>query len=414
MRQSNAKPSNAKTDVVIAGAGIPGLTLALALARALKPGFSIAVCDPSLGKEPAEDHRVSALTLSARRMLEALGIWQRIAGDAQPVHAMEITDSKLDDAVRPSFLHFGEGHEAGEGPLAHIAPHRALAAALREAARDADVHLAPEPVRDFARAEESIAVNLAGRSIEARLLVAADGARSNLRRQSNIHSVAADYKQMGIVATIGHERDHEGIATQHFLPAGTFASLPLTGKRSSIVWAEETDEARRIAALPRQEFQRELVKRFGRKLGEIEVLSPVRAYPLTLSIARTFIGERLALLGDAAHVVHPLAGQGLNLGLRDAAALAESIVDAARLGLDPGGPEVLRRYERWRRFDTVAMAGMTDGLNRLFSNRSDTLRVMRDVGLGIVERAPKLKEFFIGEAAGDKGETPKLMRGEIL
>jgi 2-octaprenyl-6-methoxyphenol hydroxylase len=408
------RQSNAKADIVIAGAGIPGLTLALALGRALKPNFSVAVCDPSLAKPPAEDHRVSAITQSARRMLDALGIWAKVASDAQPVHAMEITDSKLDDVVRPSFLHFGEDRE-GEGPLAHIVPHRALAAALREAAAAEGAELLAQPVEGFQAGEESIAVNLSGdQSLATKLLVAADGARSKLRARAKIPSVAADYKQMGIVATIGHEREHEGIATQHFLPAGTFATLPLTGKRSSIVWAEEADEARRIAALAPDEFKLELVKRFGRKLGEVEVLSPVRAYPLTLSIARTFIGERLALLGDAAHVVHPLAGQGLNLGLRDAAALAESITDAVRLGLDPGGPEVLKRYERWRRFDTVAMAGMTDGLNRLFSNRSDTLRVMRDVGLGIVERAPKLKEFFIGEAAGDKGETPKLMRGEVL
>lgn len=407
------RQSNAAADIVIAGAGIPGLTLALALARALKPNFSVAVCDPSLKAEPAEDHRVSAITQSARHMLEALGIWAKIADEAQPVHEMVITDSKLDDVMRPTFLNFGDEHK--EGPLAHIVEHRALAIALREAAQAEAVRLMPEPVVDFQRAEEAVAISLSDdHSLATKLLVAADGARSKLRARAKIPSVSTDYKQMGIVATIGHERGHEGIATQHFLPAGTFASLPLTGRRSSIVWAEETKEANRIVALPPDEFKCELVQRFGRKLGEIEVLSSVRAYPLTLSIARSFIGERLALLGDAAHVVHPLAGQGLNLGLRDAAALAESITDAVRLGLDPGGPEVLKRYERWRRFDTVAMAGATDGLNRLFSNRSDTLRVMRDVGLGIVERAPKLKEFFIGEAAGDKGETPKLMRGEVL
>jgi 2-octaprenyl-6-methoxyphenol hydroxylase len=409
------RQSNAAADIVIAGAGIPGLTLALALAKALKPNFSIAVCDPSLKAEPAEDHRVSAITLSARQMLEALGIWAKIADRAQPVHEMVITDSKLEDVMRPSFLTFEDDGEKSDGPLAHIVEHRALAGALREAAQAEAVWLLPEPVRDFQCGEESVAVSLSDdHSLTTKLLVAADGARSKLRARAKIPSVSTDYKQMGIVATIGHEREHEGIATQHFLPAGTFASLPLTGRRSSIVWAEETKEANRIVALSPEAFKRELVQRFGRKLGGIEVLSPVRAYPLSLSIARSFIGERLALLGDAAHVVHPLAGQGLNLGLRDAAALAESITDAVRLGLDPGGPEVLKRYERWRRFDTVAMAGATDGLNRLFSNRSDTLRVMRDVGLGIVERTPKLKEFFTGEAAGAKGETPKLMRGEVL
>jgi 2-octaprenyl-6-methoxyphenol hydroxylase len=407
------RQANAKTDVLIAGAGIPGLTLALALARALKPGFAVTVCDPSLALPPAADDRVSAITSCARQMLDALGIWARIAAQAEPVLEMAVTDSKLENVVRPTFLTF-DGEERGDGPLAHIVEHRALAAALREAAKAEGVELLAKPVDGFEIADESIAASVGEQPLVTRLLVAADGARSKLRAQAKISSVSADYKQLGIVATIGHERDHDGIATQHFLPAGTFATLPLTGKRSSIVWAEEAAEARRIVALPPEEFKQELVRRFGLKLGEIEVLSKVRAYPLTLSIARSFTAERLALLGDAAHVIHPLAGQGLNLGLRDAAALAEAIADAARLGLDPGGPEVLKRYQRWRRFDTVAMAGMTDGLNRLFSNDSDALRVLRDVGLGLVERAPKLKQFFTHEAAGTEGDMPKLMRGEVL
>jgi 2-octaprenyl-6-methoxyphenol hydroxylase len=406
------RQANAKTDVLIAGAGIPGLTLALALARALKPGFAVTVCDPSLALPPAADDRVSAITLSARQMLDALGIWARIAAQAEPVHEMAITDSKLENVVRPTFLMFDE--EGGEEPLAHIVEHRVLAAALREAAKAEGVELLAKPVDGFEIADESVAASVGEQPLAAKLLVAADGARSKLRALAKISSVSADYKQLGIVATIGHEREHKGIATQHFLPAGTFATLPLTGNRSSIVWAEEAAEARRLVALPPDEFKQELVRRFGRKLGEIEVLSKVRAFPLSLSIARSFTGERLALLGDAAHVIHPLAGQGLNLGLRDAAALAESISDAARLGLDPGGPEVLKRYQRWRRFDTVAMAGMTDGLNRLFSNDSDALRVLRDVGLGFVERAPRLKQFFTHEAAGTEGDTPKLMRGEVL
>ena len=405
-----------QADVVIAGAGIAGLTLALALAQALKPGFAVTVCDPALAAPPAADDRVSAITASVRRMLEALTVWPEVADHAQAVHRMEITDSKLADMVRPSFLEFGEAE--GGSPLAHIVEHQALSRALRAAAEREGVRFVAKPTAGFEQQDETIEVRLGndadGETLAARLLVAADGARSQLRARAGIQTVTTDYKQMGIVATIGHERDHDGVAVQHFLPAGTFAILPLTGKRSSIVWVETPEEARRLVALAPAAFHEELLRRFGRKLGEIEVLSKVRAYPLMLSIARTFIGERLALMGDAAHVVHPLAGQGLNLGLRDAAALAECVSDAVRAGLDPGGPDVLTRYERWRRTDAVMLAGTTDGLNRLFSNDSDALKLMRDVGLGIVARLPKLQQFFAAEAAGTKGDVPRLMRGEVL
>lgn len=406
--------SNEPADIVIAGGGIAGLALAAALGRALKPAFSIAVCDPALAREPAADERVSAITGGAQRLLETLGVWQRIAGGAQPIREMTITDSRLEDVVRPSFLTFEDEAAAGE-PLAHMAEHRAMLVALREAAAPEGVQLMPVSAEAFEQGEDFIGVRLSGgASLPAKLLVAADGARSKLRALAGINSVAWPYQQSGIVATVGHERDHEGRATQHFLPAGTFAILPLTGKRSSIVWTEATEEAERIVALPPGEFKRELLRRFGLQLGDIELLSPARAYPLSFAMARSFAGDRFALLGDAAHVIHPLAGQGLNLGLRDVAALAESIADAVRLGLDPGGPDVLKRYERWRRFDTVAMAGATDGLNRLFSNRSDTLRIVRDVGLGIVARMPALKHFFENEAGGAAGELPRLMRGETL
>jgi 2-octaprenyl-6-methoxyphenol hydroxylase len=401
-----------QTEVAIAGAGIAGVTLALALAQALKPGFAVTLCDPALAAPPAADDRVSAITASARRMLEALKVWPEIAAHAQAVHRMEITDSKLADAVRPSFLEFGEAEDGA--PLAHIVEHQALARALRAAAEREGVRFLAKPAANFSQAGETIEVETGDGLLAARLLVAADGARSQLRARAKIQTVTTDYRQMGIVATIGHERDHEGVAVQHFLPAGTFAILPLTGKRSSIVWVESPEEAQRLLALPPAGFHEELLRRFGRKLGDIEVLSKPRAYPLMLSIARSFAGERLALLGDAAHVVHPLAGQGLNLGLRDAAALAECVTDAARAGLDPGSPDVLRRYERWRRTDAVMLAGTTDGLNRLFSNDSDALKVVRDAGLGIVARLPKLQQFFAAEAAGTKGDVPRLMRGEVL
>jgi 2-octaprenyl-6-methoxyphenol hydroxylase len=406
--------SNERLDILIAGAGIAGLALASALARALKPNFAIAVCDPALAQEPARDERVSAIAPGARQLLETLEVWRSIEEDAQPIRAMEITDSHLEDAVRPAFLHFDTEPEANE-PLAHIVEHRTLLIALREAAGKAGIRFIASGAESFAPQDEALGVRLAdGSTCKTRLLVAADGAKSKIRTAAGIRTVSWGYGQSGIVATIGHERDHEGLAEQHFLPAGSFAILPLVGKRSSIVWAEKSTEAERLVALPPAEFKEELIRRFGLKLGEIELLSPPRAYPLSFAVARRFIAERFALLGDAAHVIHPLAGQGLNLGFRDVAALAECIADAARLGLDPGGAVALERYERWRRFDTATMAGASDGLNRLFSNRSDALRVVRDVGLGVVERMPGLKRYFSREAAGLTGEVPRLMRGQAL
>jgi 2-octaprenyl-6-methoxyphenol hydroxylase len=408
------KAAENSVEVVIAGAGTAGLALATALAQSLRPRFPVAVCDPALGSEPAKDDRVSAIAGGARKLLSALGVWAQIENRAQPILAMEITDSRLDDAVRPTFLSFDRDAEPDE-PIAHMAENRDVLLSLREAARAAGVRLVPAAVESFASSGDGTDVRLPdGAQLRARLLVAADGARSKLRELAGIKTVNWSYGQSGIVATIGHEREHQGRAVQHFLPSGPFAILPLTGKRSSIVWTESTVEAERLVSLPREEFHAELERRFGLQLGEIEVLSAPRGHPLGFSIARTFVGERFALLGDAAHLIHPIAGQGLNLGLRDVATLAECIADAARLGLDPGAPEVLERYERWRRFDTTMMGFTTDALNRLFSNRSDALKLLRDVGMGLVDRAPPLKRFFAAEAAGLSGDAPKLLRGEPL
>jgi 2-octaprenyl-6-methoxyphenol hydroxylase len=398
-------------DVAIAGAGIAGAALGVALAQSLGGGFAVAVYDPALAREPARDDRVVAIAGGARRLFEALGVWERLS-ETQPIRQMAITDSKLEDAVRQTFLEFEES-EDGE-PFAHMAENRALILALRDAAKEAGVLLEAKGIDGF-HADESLAqFDAKDEQKRARLLVAADGAQSKLRGLAKIQSVSSDYGQSGIVATIGHAREHDGKAVQHFLPSGSFAILPLTGRRSSIVWTEGSAEAKRIVALPPDEFLKELELRFGLQLGELEVLSPPRAYPLQISIARSFVAERLALLGDAAHVIHPLAGQGLNMGLRDVAALAECIADAARLGLDPGAPEVLQRYQSWRRADTVAMGFATDGLNRLFSNESTALKYLRDLGLGLVDRAPGLKKFFAREAAGLTGEAPKLLRGEWI
>ena len=250
--------------------------------------------------------------------------------------------------------------------------------------------------------------------MRARLAVAADGARSKLGALAGVAAIGWDYDQAGIVATIAHERDHEGRAEQHFLPSGPFAILPLPGRRSSIVWNERRADARALLKLDPEDLMRELEVRFTPKLGEIHLASPVEAFPFRFQVARRFVGERLALVGDAAHVVHPLAGQGLNLGLRDVAALAETIVGEMRLGLDPGAPAPLAAYERRRRFDVAASGLGLDALNRLFSNDFAAVRFLRDLGLRIVDRAPALKDMLIAGAGGAGGGAPMLLRGLSL
>ena len=231
---------------------------------------------------------------------------------------------------------------------------------------------------------------------------------------AGIKTVHWDYGQSGIVCTVAHERPHHGRAEEHFLPAGPFAILPLDGNRSSIVWTERTADAERLVAGDELVFEIELEQRFGLKLGEIRVEGKPRAWPLGLTLARAFVAPRFALAGDAAHGIHPIAGQGLNLGFKDAAALAETVVEADRLGQDIGALDVLERYQRWRRFDTVQMGVTTDVLNRLFSNDIGPLRVMRDIGLGLVDRMPRLKDYFIRQASGLSGDTPRLLKGEAI
>jgi len=408
------KPANERRDVVIGGAGFAGLALAIALRQGLGEAFSVTVADPALGHIKSKDPRASAIAAAARRLFEAIEVWDAVDADAQPILDMVVTDSKLDDAVRPTFLTFGGEVEEGE-PFAHMIENRHLIDALVAKAKQLGVDLRATAVAGFEHAGNMIDVTLAdGEKISARLLVGADGARSSIREQAGIATHGWNYDQSAVVTTVAHEREHNGRAEEHFLPAGPFAILPLTEKRVSIVWTESAREAERIIALPDDEFHAELEKRFGLHLGDLKVIGPRRAFPLGLFTARAFIAERLALVGDAAHVIHPIAGQGLNMGLRDVAALAEAIADAARLGLDIGAPDVLERYQRWRRFDTMTMGVATDALNRLFSNRSDALRLMRDVGLGLVERIPALKRVFIREAAGFTGDVPKLLRGEAL
>jgi 2-octaprenyl-6-methoxyphenol hydroxylase len=413
--------------IVIGGGGFAGLALALALRRGLGDAFDIVVADPALATQPSRDPRASAIIAAGRNLFEALGIWNKVASNAQPILDMIVTDSALEDVMRPVFLTFASDVPpsrdpetdaqlaAPTQPFAHMIENRFLIDALVDACTVEGVGLRAQAVASFENRRAAISVVLAdGETLDARLLVAADGGRSALRERAGIATHGWEYDQSGIVVTVAHERDHRGRAEEHFLPAGPFAILPLTGKRSSLVWTEARTEAERIVSLPSDEFHRELEQRFGLHLGELRAESTPRAFPLGYFVARSFIGDRLALVGDAAHVIHPIAGQGLNLGLKDIAALAEVIVDSVRIGLDPGQADVLERYQRWRRFDTMAMGVATNGLNLLFSNRSTLLRTVRDIGLGLVDRLPPLKNALIKQAAGLSGEVPRLLRGEVL
>ncbi|MDP2803363.1 MAG: ubiquinone biosynthesis hydroxylase [Phreatobacter sp.] len=404
--------SPARTAVLIAGGGLAGLSLAVALKVSLGASFHVTVADPAIAAPPPESGRASAFAAAARRMFEATGVWDAIAPEAQPILDMVVTDSRTLDVVRPVFLTFGGEVAPGE-PFAHMAPNAVVTRALSDRARALGVAFVASSVAGFEAGAADTRVTLAdGQVIATPLLVACDGGGSRLRELAGIRTVGWDYDQSGIVCTVGHEHDHEGRAEEHFLPAGPFAILPLTGRRSSIVWTEETGRAERLCRLPRELFLDELETRFGHRLGEIALLDKPAAYPLGLKVARDFVAPRLALVGDAAHVIHPIAGQGINIGFRDVAALAECLADAARLGMDHGAADVLARYQRWRRFDTTVMGVTTDGLNRLFSNGSQPVRFVRDLGLGLVDRLPGLKNFFIRQAAGITGDVPKLLRGE--
>jgi len=413
-----------RSRIVIAGGGLAGLSLSLALKQALGEGVDVVMCDPALTRDPHGDKRAYAIAAAARRMMEALGVWQQIADRAQPMLDMVVTDSRLQDPVRPTYLTFEGDVGAGE-PFAHMITSGDLTAALIEACRGAGVVFRMEGVKGFSVQGTRTDIALSnGETVSAALLVAADGARSRLREQAGIGWIYWPYRQSGIVATIVHERDHEGRAVEHFLPSGPFAILPLKDEilpdgtvkhRSSIVWSERSENVPALLESHPEDLLAELEKRFGLQLGRIAFETRPQAYPLAFGVARSFVGERLALLGDAAHLIHPIAGQGLNLGLHDVAALAEIIADAMRIGLDPGSQDVLQQYERARRTDVTAMGVMTDGLNRLFSNDLLPVRLIRDLGLGLVDRMPGLKRFFIREAAGLRGESaPRLLRGEAL
>ncbi len=389
------------------------------LARAIPQGFRVALIDAApadTGDISRKDARGLALSAATKNLLAAAGLWDSLAPDAQAIESIEITDSPLNASLRPHVLGFDEEMKAGE-PRAYLveAGHLLAAIAHGVASEPAVDVFASDSVDTYESDGFGMRATLAsGRTLHAPLLVAADGKRSRLRERAGIKCIGWSYPEVGIVATVAHKRPHHGRAVQHFLPAGPFAILPLKGNRSSIVWTEDKARAQELMSGSERAFTVELMRRFGHRLGEIAIDGPRQAFPLEFQMARSFVAERLALIGDAAHVVHPLAGQGLNIGMRDVAALAETIVDALRLGLDTGASPTLERYQRWRRFDSALSATVMDGLNRLFSNDNAPLRALRDLGLGLVDRTPNLKRFLVREAAGATGDLPRLLKGEAL
>lgn len=402
-------------DILIAGGGYVGLSLAVSI-KTSAPHLDITVIDGAPEGSWKKEERASAIAAAATRMLDVLGIWQEILPEAEPIRRMVITDSKTSDPVRPVFLTFEGEPQAGE-PFAHMVPNVALVGALRKSAKTLGIKMRQGLTAErFTANNHAAGVTLSdGTVCEAKLLVACDGVRSKLRAEAGIKTVEFDYGQSGIVTTVQHERPHGGTAEEHFLPAGPFATLPLKNNRSSLVWTERTEEANRLVASDDLVFEEELERRFGHKLGALKVVGGRRAFPLGLTLARDFVAPRFALAGDAAHGIHPISGQGLNLGFKDVAALAETIVDADRLGLDIGSLAVLERYQSWRRFDTFRMGLTTDVLNRLFSNDITPVRIARDIGLGIVDRLPALKSFFIKQAAGTASDDdPKLLAGKAV
>jgi len=409
----------AKTfDIIVIGAALNGLAAALALGGPqVRRPLKVAVVDardPRGFASNAFDGRASAISTAARRMFEALGVWPMVAEHAQPMSEIIVTDSATPGGARPVLLHFGEEDMAG-GPSAHMIENRFLYGVMLEQAEAAPSidFCVGQRVEHFHFGAGLAAVTLAdGTVLRGALIVAADGRNSPARDAAGIRLVGWPYDQMGLVATVEHDLPHNGRAEEHFTPSGPFAILPLPGNRSSLVWSERTEAAERMLALPPEAFEDELRLRFGDHLGGVRMISGRHGYPLAMYVAETFSGPRLALVGDAAHVLHPLAGLGFNLGLRDVAALADCIHDAAGLGLDIGSESVLDRYTAWRRFDTVATGAAMDGMNRLFANTNPVLTLLRRAGLMAVNRMGPMKSMFVSQAAGASGNQPRLLRGE--
>ena len=400
------------TDIAIVGGGLNGPALAIALA---KQGLRVTVIDSlpeTVRKNAAFDGRAYALAMASVRLLRAIGVWERVAEHSQPMLEIKVSDGRAGEGPSPFFMHFDHA-EIEEGPMGHMLEDRYLRRAFLEAMKD-------EPkitqLRDTVVAQEvetgGMRVTLeSGKTLSCQLLVGSDGRASGTAERAGIKRTGWGYGQTALVAAIEHELPHNGVAHQFFMPPGPLAILPLPGNVSSIVWSETDETAARFAALSDAEFIEVLRPRFGDFLGDIKLLGKRYTYPLNLTIANHFVAERVALIGDAAHGMHPIAGQGLNAGLRDVAALAQVLDEARKRGEDIAAPDVLARYQQWRRFDTATLALVTDATNKLFSNDNPILRVGRDLGMGALNAMPKLRRAFIREAAGLTGDLPDLMKG---
>jgi 2-octaprenyl-6-methoxyphenol hydroxylase len=404
------------SDLIIVGGGLNGPALALAASQA---GLTCTLIDAQLRDtrtDPSFDGRSYALALSSQRLLQAIGIWDNVADQSQPMLEIKVSDGRAGEGPSPFFLHFDHA-EIEEGPMGFMLEDRHLRRALLDAL-DANPNITArhgETVTAQSTSATGAEVTLAsGETLTGRVLIGADGRSSGTATRAGIKRTGWAYGQTALVCAIEHTLPHGGIAHQFFMPPGPLAILPLTGNRSSIVWSETEAAAARINAMTDADYLDVLKPRFGDFLGDITLAGARFTYPLSLTIANSFIAERLALVGDAAHGVHPLAGQGLNAGLRDVAALAEVMILAKRRGEDIASSLVLERYQQWRRFDTATLGVATDTINRLFSNDNPLLRLGRDLGLGAVNALPTLRRSFIREAAGLTGDLPRLMTGKAL
>jgi 2-octaprenyl-6-methoxyphenol hydroxylase len=397
-----------RADVIILGGGLVGLTLAVALDRHGLASIVIDPADPDKQVAPAYDGRATAVASASYRMLETIGVAERLEGEGCPIRTIRVSDG-----LAPGGIVFDSGDE--DDPLGIMFENRRLRAALRDCARAAErvTLLMPARAADIVRDEAGVRVALDdGRVVTAPLLVGAEGRGSPTREAANIPVARWAYDHAAIVVTVAHERHHENTAYEIFYPSGPFAVLPmLPGTRSAIVWSVPAGDAAAVVDLPDRAMAAEIEKRMGGFLGTVELAGPRWTYPLGFHHAATMTARRLALAGDAAHGIHPIAGQGLNLGFRDAAALAQVLVEGARLGLDLGDPQLLARYERWRSLDTFMVAAATDGLTRLYGLPGRTASAVRRFGMGMVQRLGPLKAQFMAEARGESGEMPLLLRG---